>query len=95
VIHAHVAGELIRDPTPKTSAAGKAYAHLLIKAGSGEQSQVVSALVFGELAEAALALERGDSVSVAGRGQLGVYEREGEVRFVAAPPSRVPIRSSF
>ncbi|MDA8110243.1 MAG: phage terminase large subunit [Betaproteobacteria bacterium] len=78
MIHVHVAGELIKPPAPKTSSGGKPYALLLMKAGNGEASQIVSALVFGELAEAALALEKGDSVSVAGRASLGVYERNGE-----------------
>lgn len=84
MIFAHVAGELIRDPAAKTSASGKPYALLLVRVGSGETSLVVSALVFGDLVEAALALEKGDIVSVYGRASLSVYQREGHATVSAS-----------
>jgi len=78
MIHAHAAGELVKPPAAKVSSGGKPYALLIIKAGSVADSQIVTGLVFGELAQAALSLEQGDSLSITGSAKLGVYDRGGE-----------------
>lgn len=65
-------GTLISDPVSRTSATGKAYATASLRVPAEDSdAMLVSVIAFNADSVAAiLALQRGDSVAVAGRGKL-------------------------
>jgi len=72
-------GTLVSDPKSRQSAAGKAYAtcNLRVPAEDSE-AMLVSVIAFSaDTVAAILALSKGDSCAIAGRGKLNTWERDG------------------
>ena len=75
-------GSLVSDPRERTTAAGKAYATAQIRVPAEDTDpMLVSVIAFNvEAVTALLALQRGDSVAIAGRAKLTTWEKDGEQR---------------
>lgn len=75
-------GTLVNDPRERQSAAGKTYATALLRVPAEDaDAMLVSAIAFNADAVAALlALAKGDSCAIAGRGKLTSWEKDGEQR---------------
>lgn len=83
MIDALVAGKLWKTPEERRSNAGKTFVIANVRAADGEgESLFVNVVAFSDSAKAALlALEDGDSVSLAGTLKIGTYEgRDGSVK---------------
>jgi len=73
-------GSLVSDPRERTTTAGKPYvtASMRVPAEDAE-AMLVSIIAFNaDTVAAILALQRGDSVAVAGRGKLSSWTKDGE-----------------
>jgi single-stranded DNA-binding protein len=82
-IDALVAGKLWKTPEERRSSAGKMFVTANVRAADGDgESLFVNVVAFDDSAKAALlALEDGDSVSLAGTLKIGTYEaRDGSVK---------------
>lgn len=82
-IDALVAGKLWKKPEQRTSNAGKTYVTANVRAADGDgEILFVSVVAFDEAAKAdLLALDDGDSVSLAGTLKIGTYgARDGSVK---------------
>lgn len=82
-IDALVAGKLWKNPEERRSGAGKMFVTANVRAADGDgEALFVNVVAFSESAKAALlALEDGDSVSLAGTLKIGTYEaRDGSVK---------------
>jgi len=81
-IEAAFIGRLAQDPELRTSAAGKPWARLSMAVGNGDDTQWVSVLTFGEIAEQlCAAMHKGDKLYVEGTLRLNEWTgREGEKR---------------
>lgn len=82
-IDALVTGKLWKAPEERRSSAGKTFVKANVRAADGEgESMFVSVIAFSDSAKAALlALDDGDSVSLAGTFKVGTYEaRDGSVK---------------
>ncbi|WP_036044559.1 single-stranded DNA-binding protein [Paraburkholderia mimosarum] len=82
-IDALVVGKLWKTPEERRSNAGKTFVIANVRAADGEgESLFVNVVAFSDSAKAALlALEDGDSVSLAGSLKVGTYEaRDGSVK---------------
>ena len=68
-------GSLVADPKSRTSATGKAYATASLRCPAEDsEAMLVSVIAFSADAVAAiLALQRGDSCAIAGRGKLSQW----------------------
>ena len=75
-------GTLVSDPKSRTSATGKAYATAQIRVPAEDADpMLVSVIAFNaDAVQALLALQRGDSVAIAGRAKLTSWEKDGEQR---------------
>ena len=75
-----MSGTLVSDPKERTSAAGKPYATALLRVPCEDADpMLVSIIVFAaDVVAALLALSRGDSCAIAGRGKLASWEKDGE-----------------
>jgi len=73
-------GTLIGDPRQRTTATGKPYATASMRVPAADSdAMLVSVIAFAPDAVAAiLALAKGDSCAVAGRGKLTSWEKAGE-----------------
>jgi len=73
-------GTLVRDPEQRTSAAGKPYATALMRVPAEDTDPTLASLIAFErdAVAALLALTRGDSLAVAGRGKLTSWTKDGE-----------------
>jgi len=73
-------GTLVSDPVERRSVTGKPYATCTMRTPAEDSDAVlISVIAFNAAAVAArLALRRGDSVAVAGRGKLTSREKDGE-----------------
>lgn len=73
-------GTLVADPKSRQSAAGKAYATALLRVPAEDTDAVlVSVICFNaDSVVALLALQRGDSCSIAGRAKLTSWTKDGE-----------------
>ena len=83
MIDALVAGKVWKTPEERRSNAGKTFVTANVRAADGEgESLFVNVVAFNDSAKAALlALEDGDSVSLAGTLKIGTYEaRDGSVK---------------
>lgn len=83
MIDALVAGKLWKTPEERRSNAGKTFVTANVRAADGDGEAVfVNVVAFSDSAKAALlALEDGDSVSLAGTLKIGTYEaRDGSVK---------------
>lgn len=83
MIDALVAGKLWKTPEERRSSSGKTFVTANVRAADGEgESLFVNVVAFSDSAKAALlALEDGDSVSLAGTLKIGTYEaRDGSVK---------------
>jgi single-stranded DNA-binding protein len=83
MIDALVAGKLWKTPEERRSNAGKTFVTANVRAADGEgESLFVNVVAFSDSAKAALlALEDGDSVSLAGMLKIGTYEaRDGSAK---------------
>ncbi|MGF6777827.1 single-stranded DNA-binding protein [Paraburkholderia sp. GAS334] len=82
-IDALVAGKLWKNPEERRSNAGKTFVTANVRAADGDgEALFVNVVAFSDSAKAALlALEDGDSVSLAGTLKIGTYEaRDGSVK---------------
>ena len=82
-IDALVTGRLWKNPEERRSSAGKTFVTANVRAADGDgESLLVNVVAFSDSAKASLlALEDGDSVSLAGTLKIGTYEaRGGSVR---------------
>lgn len=82
-IDALVAGKLWKNPEERRSSAGKTFVTANVRAADGDgEALFVNVVAFSDSAKAALlALEDGDSVSLAGTLKIGTYEaRDGAVK---------------
>ncbi|MFT4063363.1 single-stranded DNA-binding protein [Paraburkholderia sp.] len=82
-IDALVTGKLWKTPEERRSNAGKTFVIANVRAADGEgESLFVNVVAFSDSAKAALlALDDGDSVSLAGTLKIGTYEaRDGSVK---------------
>lgn len=76
-----VSGKLVRDPTQKTSKAGKPFVSALLKEGDGEATTWWSILTFSETAiDEMLTLKAGDGMAASGSFKAELYERNGTQR---------------
>ncbi|MBS0244224.1 MAG: single-stranded DNA-binding protein, partial [Proteobacteria bacterium] len=66
-------GKLGQAPELRTSKAGKAWCALSVRVGDGDGAQWVRVAVFGEMANAAVGLEKGTSVYVEGSLTLNIW----------------------
>lgn len=75
-------GTLTADPRERTSATGRQFATALLRVPVEDGDPALcSVIAFNADAVAAiLALQKGDSCSIAGRGKLTSWERDGEQR---------------
>ncbi|MFO0734216.1 MAG: single-stranded DNA-binding protein [Nitrospiraceae bacterium] len=75
-------GTLTGDPHERTSSGGKTYVTANVRTATDDEPVMVSAIAFGETAKAALlALKKGDTVAVNGRGKLTSWAgKDGEQR---------------
>jgi single-stranded DNA-binding protein len=83
MIDALVGGKLFKTPEERRSNSGKTYVTANVRAADGDgEGLFVNVVVFSESAKAALlALEDGDSVSLAGTLKIGTYEaRDSSVK---------------
>ncbi|MGC2517866.1 MAG: single-stranded DNA-binding protein [Burkholderiales bacterium] len=73
-------GTLMRDPEQRTSSAGKPFATGLMRVAAEDSDPILASLIaFSDGAVAALlALTKGDALSVAGRGKLTSWTKDGE-----------------
>lgn len=82
-IDALIGGTLWKKPEQRLSNAGKPYVTANVRAADGDgESLFVNVVAFSDSAKAALlALDDGDSVSLAGTLKIGTYEaRDGSVK---------------
>lgn len=78
-----MAGKLWKNPEERRSSAGKTFVTANVRAADGDgEALFVNVVAFSDSAKAALlALEDGDSVSLAGTLKIGTYEaRDGAVK---------------
>ena len=77
-----VTGTLAADPQRRQAANGNPFATALLRVPTGEESALVSVIVFDPQAcEDLLRLKKGDSVSITGRAKLTAWTgRDGETR---------------
>lgn len=78
-----MAGKLWKTPEQRRSNAGMTYVTANVRTADGDgESLFVNVVAFGDCAKAALlALEEGDSVSLAGSLKIGTYDaRDGSVK---------------
>jgi single-stranded DNA-binding protein len=83
MIDALVGGKLFKTPEERRSNSGKTYVTANVRAADGDgEGLFVNVVAFSDSAKAALlALEDGDSVSLAGTLKIGTYEaRDGSVK---------------
>ncbi|WP_434108013.1 single-stranded DNA-binding protein [Paraburkholderia caffeinilytica] len=83
MIDALVGGKLFKIPEERRSNSGKTYVTANVRAADGDgEGLFVSVVAFSDSAKAVLlALEEGDSVSLAGTLKIGTYEaRDGSVK---------------
>lgn len=83
MIDALVGGKLFKAPEERRSSSGKTYVSANVRAADGEgEGLFVNVVAFSDSAKAALlALEDGDSVSLAGTLKIGTYKaRDGAVK---------------
>ena len=83
MIDALVGGKLFKAAEERRSQAGKTFVTANIRAADGEgEGLFISVVAFNDSAKAALlAMEEGDSVSLAGTLKIGTYEaRDGSVK---------------
>ena len=81
IIHCAFAGVISKQPELKTSKAGKAWCAVNMRIGEGETVQWAQVAVFGESAELAASLEKGDHLYVEGTLQLRTWKTDaGEQR---------------
>jgi len=75
-------GTLVNDPVERRSVTGKPYCTASLRVPAEDSEAVlVSVIAFaGDAVQALLALQRGDSVAVAGRAKLSSWEKDGEQR---------------
>lgn len=76
-------GALIKDPQQRTAATGKPFATALLRVPVEDGEPVFASLIAFESAavDALLALAKGDSVAVSGRGKLTTWQgQNGEQR---------------
>ena len=73
-------GTLVSDPRERTTATGKPYATASLRVACEDaDAMLVSVIAFAADAGAALlALQRGDSVAIAGRAKLSSWTKDGE-----------------
>lgn len=73
-------GTLVNDPVSRTSATGKTYATASLRVPAEDSDALlVSVIAFNaDAVQALLALQRGDSCSIAGRGKLTSWTKDGE-----------------
>ena len=82
-IDALVAGKLWKNPEERRSGAGKTFVTANVRAADGDgEALFVNVVAFSDSAKSALlALQDGDSVSLAGTLKIGTYEaRDGAVK---------------
>lgn len=75
-------GTLVNDPVSRTSANGKSYCTCSLRVPAEDaDAMLVSIIAFAaDAVTAILALQRGDSVAIAGRAGLTSWEKDGEQR---------------
>ncbi|MDD5036676.1 MAG: single-stranded DNA-binding protein [Methylococcaceae bacterium] len=74
-----ITGTLHKDPTPRTSQAGKEFVTANVRIEADGATTWASIIAFSESArEELLRLRAGDAVSVQGKAKLGTYEKNGE-----------------
>ena len=75
-------GTLVADPRSRTSATGKTFATAQMRVPAEDADpMLVSIIAFNaDAVQALLALQRGDSVAIAGRAKLTSWEKDGEQR---------------
>ena len=72
-------GTLVNDPVERRSVTGKTYATASLRVPAEDSDAVlISVIAFaGDAVQAILALQRGDSVAIAGRGKLTSWQKDG------------------
>ena len=73
-IHALITGQAVKDAEVKQSSKGNEYAVVLIKSGDN----FVRCNVFTDSLDEVAAVRRGDAVSVTGKLEAGIWERDGK-----------------
>lgn len=68
-----VTGALASDPQRRQSAKGTGFATGSLRSGSGDEAIFINVISFGEAADRLLQLRKGDTLSVAGRGELRAW----------------------
>lgn len=79
-ITALVTGKLHAAPERRIGGSGKPFTRAAVIAHDGDGDSWVSVIAFGHIADQLAALDKGDTVSVSGRGQVKTWEKNGETR---------------
>jgi len=76
-------GTLARDPQQRTSATGKPYCTALLRVPCDDAEALLASIIAfnQEAVQAIMALSRGDSVAVTGKGKLSNWEKDGEQKY--------------
>lgn len=80
MISALIQGDLIADPKPRTTTAGKPFATATVRVAAGAESILINLTAFSESVQSALLrLKSGDSLAASGSMELNIWQdREGK-----------------
>lgn len=73
-------GKLISAPERRTGNSGKRFALARMAAATEDGDALCSLIAFGPAADQLLGLDKGDSLSVAGRSKVSAWLKDGEPR---------------